>query len=296
MKIEAGVLLSRFTTFGSGGPARAFARPETVVELEQALAWAGERELPPIPIGFGSNVLVADAGVEALVLRLQGELAAVRIEGERMSAGGGSPNAVCALKAREVGLGGLEFVSSIPGTIGGGVRMNAGAWGWSFADLIERVLVVDASGSRWLDVEQLGLRYRGSNLGPGEIVAAAEFTLVPRGSDEIKGTTRELKEKRKSAQPINTRTFGSVFKNPEHELSAGRMLDACELRGLQIGAARISPVHANFIENGGGATTADALALMDEARRRAYERFRVVLEPEVRLVGSISLRPVETDA
>jgi UDP-N-acetylenolpyruvoylglucosamine reductase len=284
--------LARHTTFGAGGPARGLARPRTVEELQQALRWAEERELPVLPIGLGSNLLVADEGVEALALRLEGELAAITVEGALMRAGGGATNAVCLRRARGAGLGGLEWACAIPGTVGGGVFMNAGAYGGDYAGVLVRALVVDADGARWLTREELGLRYRGSGLGPGQVVAEAELELAPRPEEQIKATVARLQARRKRSQPTNRRTFGSVFKNPEHELGAGVMLDICGLRGLRAGGAMVSPMHANFIENAGGATCADALTLMAEARRRARERFGVVLEPEVRLVGPIALPPV----
>jgi len=286
MKIEEGVELRRLTTIGTGGPARAFARPETVEELQKLLRWADEHELPVAPVGLGSNLLAADDGFEGLVLKLAGDLAKVeRADSGRLVAGGGAPLAVCLHRAREAELGGLEFACAIPGTAGGGVWMNAGAYGGEIAGVMAKALVVDAQSARWLVPSQLGMEYRRSNLRPGQIVATVEFHLTPRPLDEIKQIVAGMQEQRKDAQPTNKRTFGSVFKNPEHELSAGRMLEACGLRGHRIGGAQISPRHANFIENADGALTADALALMVEARRRAREQFGVELEHEVQLLG-----------
>ena len=293
MKIEEGVSLGLFTTFGSGGPARGFVRTRSEEDVLQALAWAAQRELPLLPLGFGSNLLVADEGAEVLALRLEGELASVRVDGESLIAGGGAADALIAHAARAAGLSGLEFAASIPGTVGGGVCMNAGAWGSDFGAVLTRVLVVDEKGQRWLEPAELGLRYRGSDLEPGQIVVRAEFRLHPSTREEIERGIRAKKEQRKAGQPTAVKSFGSVFKNPDHELGAGRMIDACGLKGEQVGGARISPEHANFIENTGGATTADALALMDLARRRVHERFDVVLEPEVRLVGPISLASIQ---
>jgi len=292
MKVDEGVALSRFTTIGTGGPATAFARPETVEALEEALAWARERQLAVATIGLGSNLLVADGGFDGLVLKLGGELAAAEIEGERLVAGGGAANAVCLHRARAAGLGGFEFACAIPGTVGGGVWMNAGAYGSDWAAILERALVVDGHGAHWLGPEELGLTYRRSALRHGQVVARAEFRLEPRPEQEIKAKVSELQALRKAAQPTNKRTFGSVFKNPEHELSAGRILEACGLRGHQIGGAQISLRHANFIENAGEARSADAIALMDEARRRALEQFGVELEHEVEFLGPLELPPL----
>jgi UDP-N-acetylmuramate dehydrogenase len=293
VRIEEEVPLGRYTTLGAGGPARAFARPETLEELERALAWARERELPAAAIGLGSNLLVADEGVGALVLKLGGELAAAEVEGELLIAGGGAANAVCLHRARAAGLGGFEFACAIPGTVGGGVWMNAGAYGGDWAGVLVRALVVDGGGARWLTPEQLGLSYRRSSLRHGQVVARAEFRLEPKPVDEIKATIAELQTLRKNAQPTNKRTFGSVFKNPPHELTAGRLLEACGLKGFRIGGAQISPRHANFIENADGATAADALALMAEARRRAFDQFGVELEHEVEFLGPLELAPVK---
>jgi len=287
--VEEQVPLARHTTIGTGGPARAFARPETLAELEAALAWAAERDLPVVPLGLGSNVLAADDGVDALVVRLAGELASAEVDGSLLLAGGGATNAVCLHRARAASLGGLEFACAIPGTAGGGVRMNAGAYGSDWSTILARALVASAEGTGWLTPAELGLSYRHSGLRPGEVVARVEFRLEPRPADEVRATVAELIAKRKATQPTTKRTFGSVFKNPPGELGAGRMLELCGLKGHRIGGALISPMHANFIENAGNATSAEAIALMAEARRRARERFGVELEHEVVLVGGLEL-------
>jgi UDP-N-acetylmuramate dehydrogenase len=288
VNIDERVMLSGFTTIGTGGPALAFARPRSLAELEQALAWAGGRGLPVATVGLGSNLLVADEGVEALVLRLEGELAEAATDGELLFAGGGAPNAVCLHRARAAGLGGFEFACAIPGTTGGGVWMNAGAYGSDWSEILVRSLVVTAEGSGWLTPTELGLSYRHSELRHGQVVARVEFRLAARPEAEIKALVADLQAQRKATQPTNRRTFGSVFKNPEHELGAGAMLEACGLKGHRIGGAVISPRHANFIENADDATTADCLALMDEARRRAREQFGVELAHEVELLGPIA--------
>jgi UDP-N-acetylenolpyruvoylglucosamine reductase len=289
VKLEERVPLARLTTIGTGGPARAFARPSTLDELEWALAWAAERELPVATVGLGSNLLAADAGVASLVLKLTGDLASVRVEGELMIAGGGATNAVCLHHARTAGLGGFEFACAIPGTAGGGVRMNAGAYGSDWSEILVRAHAFSRDGDAWMTPKGLGLAYRSSDLGAGDVIAEVEYKLSPRPPEEIKQTVRDLIGQRKATQPTNKRTFGSVFKNPDHELGAGKMLEACGLKGHAIGGAITSPMHANFIENAGGATTAEALALMAEARRRAREQFGVELEHEVQLLGPIAV-------
>ena len=277
--------LSRYTTLGTGGPARELVEPKTVAEVEDLF----RRALPVATIGLGSNLLVADDGVDAIVLKLGGDLAAVEIDGDVVRAGGGATNAVVLHRVRSAGLGGFEFACAIPGTIGGGVWMNGGAYGGDFSQVLVRALVATADGTGWLSPQELGLSYRHSNLQHGQVVLRAELRLTPRPPDEIKATVRELNTQRKAAQPTNRRTFGSVFKNPDHELSAGRMLEACGLKGHRIGGAQISPKHANFIENAGGARTEDALALIAEARRRAREQFGVELVHEVELLGDIEI-------
>jgi UDP-N-acetylmuramate dehydrogenase len=292
VKLEEGVALSRYTTLGAGGPAKAFARPESIEELGEALEWARKRDLRVATIGLGSNLLVADDGFDGLVLKLGGALAETRIEGERMVAGGGAANAVCLHRTRAAGLGGFEFACAIPGTIGGGVWMNAGAYGSDWAAILDCALVVDELGPRWVTPAELGLSYRHSALRHGQVVARAEFTLAPLPEEQIKANIARLQALRKAAQPTNKRTFGSVFKNPEHELSAGRMIEACGLKGHRVGGAQISPRHANFIENADGAQAADAIALMEEARRRAHEQFGIELVHEVELLGPLELPPL----
>ena len=165
--------------------------------------------------------------------------------------------------------------------------MNAGAYGGDWAAFLVRALVVDGEGAHWLTPEELGLTYRHSDLRHDQVVARAELRLTPKPVEEIKAKIAELQAMRKAAQPTNKRTFGSVFKNPEHELTAGRMLESCGLKGYRIGGAQISPRHANFIENADGARAEDAIALMAEARRRARERYGVELQHEVEFLGPL---------
>jgi len=289
MNLYEGALLSKYTTLGTGGPAHRLGNPGTVDELVEMLAWAREEHLPVVAVGLGSNLLAADEGYQGLVLKLDGELASAHAEEGLLLAGGGAPLGVCLHRARAAELGGLEFVCAIPGTVGGGVKMNAGAYGGDIASILVHAQVADADGAEWRTPEELGLSYRRSALEPGQVVVAAKFHGVTRPEAEIKEIVAGMQKQRKDAQPTNKRTFGSVFKNPEHELTAGRMLEACGLRGFRIGGAQISPKHANFIENAGEAMSADAVSLIAEARRRAREQYGVMLEPEVQLLGAIEI-------
>jgi UDP-N-acetylmuramate dehydrogenase len=292
MRMEERVPLSRFTTIGTGGAARWLARPESVDELREVLGWAAERELAVESIGLGSNVLPHDTGVAGVVVKLAGELASARAEGELILAGGGAANAVCLHRARDAGLGGFEFASAIPGTTGGGVRMNAGAYGREFRDVLVDAVVVDARGAQTVTAEELELRYRYSNVRAGQVVAAVRLRLEPSTPGAVRALTAELLAQRKATQPTNKRTFGSVFKNPAGSPGAGRMIEECGLKGHAVGGAMISPRHANFIENAGGASSLDCLALMAEARRRVFERFGYELEHEVRFLGPLALPPL----
>ena len=177
MKVEENVALARYTTLGTGGPARAFARVESLEDLEHALRWAAEQGVGVTPVGLGSNVLVADGGVDGLVVKLAGELARVAVENRRVIAGGGAPLAVCLHRARTAGLGGMEFACAIPGTAGGGVWMNAGAYDSDVSRVLARAHVVDTTGACWRDRSELGLEYRRSGLRTGQIVAEVEFEL-----------------------------------------------------------------------------------------------------------------------
>jgi len=287
--VEEAFPLARLTTVGTGGPARFFARVGDVASLRACLRWAAASEIAVRVVGLGSNLLIADAGYDGLVLRLDGGLAAIAIDAPLVRCGGGASLAAIVRRATDGGLAGIEFGCAIPGTVGGAVRMNAGAYERELCDVLVEAVVVSAHGERRGGPADLALRYRNSNVAQDEVVATATLRLEPADPARVKATVRELQGRRTEAQPRKARTFGSVFKNPPGELTSGQILEACELKGLQIGGARISPKHANFIENVGGARSADVVALMAEARRRARERFGVELEHEVELLGEIAI-------
>ena len=289
--VERDYSLARLTTVRAGGPAELFARPEAADELVELLAWA-EREGHPVEVvGSGSNLLVSDAGVPGLVLKLAGELAGLERDGLQVVCGGGARLPSASAKVAGWGLGGLEFGINIPGTVGGAVRMNANAYGGELARVLEWVDVASATGVDRRTPDRLGFSYRRSNLVPGEVVARAGFRLAEEDSAAVKERMSGMRDRRREAQPSGIKTFGSTFKNPEDPAAGGRtagqLLEAAGCRGLQVGGARFSPKHANFVENTGDATTADILELMAEGRRRVNERFGIVLEPEVQVLGEV---------
>jgi UDP-N-acetylmuramate dehydrogenase len=290
-RVERDYPLARLTTVRTGGNADWFARARGEEELMGLLAWAGEEGLALATIGSGSNLLVADGGFGGLAIKLDGELATIEREGERVVCGGGARLPSASAKAAGWGLAGLEFGVNIPGTAGGAVRMNANAYGGQLGEVLAWVDVCTAAGRERRKPDRLGFAYRSSNLGDGEVVSRACFQLRPDEPAAIKARLEQMRGQRREAQPSGIKTFGSTFKNPEDERaqgrSAGQLLEAAGCRGLRVGAARFSGKHANFVENTGEATTAEVLELMAQGRRRVHERFGVVLEPEVQLLGEV---------
>jgi UDP-N-acetylenolpyruvoylglucosamine reductase len=284
--------LARLTTIRTGGTAELFARPGTVGELEALLAWAAAEGVEVGVVGSGSNLLVADAGVRGLVLKLDQELSQITVNGTRIDCGGGARLPAVSAQAARAGLSGIEFGVNIPGTVGGAVRMNANAYGGELARALDWVDISTAAGTQRRAPQELGFSYRRSALGAGEVVARAAFALSPLPAGDVKRTLGEMRSKRRAAQPSGIKTFGSTFKNPDDPRaegrSAGQLLDAAGCRGLRVGGAAFSAKHANFVENLGDATTADVVALMAEGRRRVMERFGVKLEPEVQTLGPVS--------
>jgi UDP-N-acetylmuramate dehydrogenase len=294
--VERDFPLARLTTIRTGGPAEFFARPGNIGHLERLLAWAAESGLEVGVVGSGSNLLVADTGVRGLVVKLDKELTTIELDGiagDRILCGGGARLPSVSAAAARAGLSGIEFGVSIPGTVGGAVRMNANAYGGALADVLEWVDVVSAGGTDRRTPEQLGFQYRRSNLGKGEVVARARFKLEPADEAQVKATLADLRDRRKEAQPAGIKTFGSTFKNPDDPRAegrtAGQLLDAAGCHGLRVGGAGFSDKHANFVENLGDATTADVVALMAAGRERVRQQFGIELEPEVQALGPVEL-------
>jgi UDP-N-acetylmuramate dehydrogenase len=288
-RVEADAPLARLTTIGTGGPARFLARPASAPELAEVLAWADAESLDVAVIGLGSNLLVADAGYDGVAVHLEGALAAIEIDGTSVRCGGGASLAAVVRRVTEAALTGIEFGCAIPGTVGGAVRMNAGAYGSEIRDVLASAEVVSATGMRTGGPVELDLSYRHSNVRGAEVVAQAVLELERGVRDEIRERVKGMQRLRSESQPRKSRTFGSVFKNPDEGPRAGALIEACELKGHAIGGARISTVHANFIENTGSARSADVAALVSLARRCVRERFGIDLEHEVQLLGPVSL-------
>ena len=283
--------LGKLTTVRTGGNAELFARAGSTPELSELLAWAAGQRVEVSVVGSGSNLLVADDGVRGLVIKLDRELAAISIEGSRLLCGGGARLPAVAARAARAGLSGIEFGVNIPGTVGGAVRMNANAYGGELESVLEWVQIATADGLERREPAQLGLSYRRSNLQSGEVVALAALRLQAADQASVKATLEDMRRRRHEAQPQGIKTFGSTFKNPDDPRAEGRsagvLLSQASCNGLAVGAARFAPKHANFIENTGGASTADVVAVMDAGRTRVLERFGVALEPEVQTLGAV---------
>lgn len=278
--------LARHTTWRIGGPADIFVEPAGREELRLAVQFAHQRGIPLTVIGNGSNLLVAESGLRGIVLKIAGGLSHITVAENRILAEAGAKLAGLAAAAREAGLGGLEFSAGIPGTVGGAVVMNAGANGSSIGSLVQEVLLLSPDGEFYRrSQEELGFSYRSSILQRDlAIVVEASFLGRPRERSLIKEDMERFIARRKSTQPLSYPNAGSVFKNPPGD-SAGRLIEAAGLKGLRIGGAQISTVHANFIINLGPATARDVLALITRARETVLERFGVELKLEVKYIG-----------
>ena len=284
--IEADAPLAPLTTIRVGGTADRLCRASSFAGVVAALAWAAAEGMPVAVVGRGSNLIVSDEGFRGMVMRLVGRLTSISVRGDDVWCGGGASLPRAVQRAATHGLEGLEWGASIPGTVGGAVAMNAGAHAGDLAQVLRWAVVCGPEGRRRVGPEDLALGYRRSAVAPGEVVAAAGFALRPGDGEAIAARLAEFRAHRRATQPQGVRTFGSVFTNPEGD-SAGRLLEAAGCKGLQVGGARFSPVHANFIEASRGSTAGDVLALMAEGRRRVLAAGGPRLEPEVRYLDPV---------
>ena len=278
--------MARHTTFRIGGPVRLMALPKTVGEAKKALQAAGEREIVPFFLGNGSNLLVADQGYDGFVVKTGG-LDQVREVNRRLRAGSGISLARLANAALGRGLTGLEFAHGIPGSLGGAVVMNAGAYGGEMVQVLASVTCLDGRGEvRTLPAAECGLSYRHSLFSdrPDWLIIEAELALRPGDAGAIRERMEELMARRREKQPLEYPSAGSTFKRPEGHFAAA-LIDQCGLKGLTVGGAQVSEKHAGFIVNRGGATCADILGLIDQVRERVLRETGVKLELEVRTLG-----------
>ena len=287
---EAKVLVNEpmasHTTFKIGGPADYFVMPETIEELAEVLKLCKEENMPYFILGNGSNLLVGDKGFRGIVIQLYKNFDGICLEGTKITAKAGAMLIRVAKEAGKAGLTGLEFASGIPGTIGGAMVMNAGAYGGEMKDVVTAVTVLTKEGEiKTLSGEEMNFRYRGSVVeDEGYIVLEAMMELKEGNPEEIQARMEELSLQRRTKQPIEYPSAGSTFKRPEGYF-AGKLIQDAGLRGYQVGGAQVSEKHCGFVINAGGATAADVMNLMQDVSDKVNAQFGVTLEPEVKRIG-----------
>jgi UDP-N-acetylmuramate dehydrogenase len=283
-RLTADAPLAPVTWFRVGGPAEVMFRPADAEDLAEFLT-KRPPEVPVTVIGVASNLLVRDGGVEGVVVRLGRGFAAIEINGMRVTTGAAVLDLNVAIACRAAGVGGLEFLSGIPGTIGGALRMNAGAYGREIKDVLESAVALDRAGARHeLSLAEMGLGYRHCGVPDDWIFVGATLRGAEADRDAIQQRMAEIQSEREASQPIRARTGGSTFANPpDHK--AWELIDRAGCRGLTRGGAMVSEKHTNFLINTGSATAADIEGLGEEIRRRVFEKFGVMLEWEIRRIG-----------
>ncbi len=287
-RVRECVPLAQVTWFRVGGPAEIVFRPADQQDLIDLLAGipAG---VPVTPMGVGSNLLVRDGGIDGVVVRLGRGLAAIEIDGDAVSVGAGALDANVAQAASAAGLSGLEFLSGIPGTIGGALRMNAGAYGREMQDVVTGAVAVDASGNvHELSPDELGFGYRSCQVPHDWIFTGATLRAQPGESEAISAAVTAIQVAREQSQPIRTRTGGSTFRNPPGDRKAWQLIDEAGCRGLAKGGAIVSEQHCNFLINTGAASAADLEALGEDVRAKVQASCGVALDWEIRRVGRTS--------
>lgn len=283
--VRENVTLAPYTTMRTGGPAALFAEPRNAQQLAHVHQWAQEKGLPLLILGNGSNLLIADSGFDGLVIHLGRALSEVSVFANTLTAQAGASLAAAARAAAQASLTGLEFAAGIPGSIGGAVCMNAGAYGGEIAQVIVSARVLTPEGVRTVSKDELSLGYRSSAvMQNGWVVLEATFELAPGSPDEIKATMADLAARRREKQPLQYPSCGSFFKRPVGYY-AGALIEQAGLKGYRVGDAQVSEMHAGFVINRGHATSSEIYRLMQEVQCRVQARFGVTLEPEVRLIG-----------
>ncbi len=278
--------LARYSTYRIGGPARYLVLPGDADDVGRALALATERELPWLVLGLGSNVLIKDAGFPGVVIRIGKGLDRFEMKGAIAIVGAGMPTPLLARRTAEAGFVGVERFIGIPGTVGGGVYMNAGCHGAEFAETVTEVTVMDAKGKiKQIGRKQIPFKYRASNLG-AVVVLEAKLVLGEEAPAKLKEIQGKLLRWRKAGTPFDQPCCGSVFKNPSGPRSAGVLIDECGLKGVRVGGAQVSTLHANYFVNTGTATASDVLKLIDQVRKTVAKKTGVELELEVKVIGT----------
>ena len=287
-RLRAQVPLAPRTWLRVGGPAEAIFQPADAQDLVSFLA-TRPSEIPVTPLGVASNILVRDGGIDGVVVKLAGPLAEVEVEGDRLVVGAGATDRMIAITAQKAGLAGLEFYIGIPGTMGGGVRMNAGAFGGETAEVVERVIALAPDGKQHeLTAAEMAFGYRHSALPEGWIAIAAVLRGVPGDGDAIRARMLAIQAEREAAQPLRVATGGSTFKNPPGH-RAWQLIDAAGCRGLRHGKAMVSSKHCNFLINTGGASAAELEELGEMVRERVQAQSGIALEWEIHRIG----RPIQ---
>ena len=281
--------MKKHTTFRIGGPADVFVMPRTIEEVSKALEICRQEQLPYFILGNGSNLLVSDQGYRGVIIQLDRNMEEITVDGTEIRAAAGALLSSIAVAARRASLAGFEFAGGIPGTLGGAVVMNAGAYGGEMKDVLKEVTVMTGNGEiRVIPASELEMGYRTSIIKKaGYLVLGATISLKEGNLEEIKALTRELSEKRTSKQPLEFPSAGSTFKRPEGYF-AGKLIMDSGLRGYQIGGARVSDKHCGFVINAGDATAQDVVALMDHVIEVVREKYGVTLEPEVKFLGDFN--------
>lgn len=280
--------MDQYTTFRIGGKVDALYFTRQLRELQKTVSYLTKEHIPYLVVGRGSNLLVKDGGFKGVVIIMGGELAGIEENGkdqQTLMAGAGLGIAQLLNHCTRKGLGGLEFLAGIPGTVGGAVTMNAGAFGRDMSNVVQQIQVVTREGElATRNRSELNFSYRELSVPKGTLVVRAKFQLVDENPEVVAKRVKDCLAKRKTTQPLEYPSAGSVFKNPPNNY-AGRLIEEAGLKGKRVGGAMISPKHANYIVNTGGASADDVLALMELARERVREQTGIELEPEIRVVG-----------